>query len=114
MEKGARARVGSPVSCPLGQNPIHPEISLIVFFSFNRMRDVQADFAEFLPQRLAGDPQQPRCLTLTPLCVVQDERQKGSIHFAMNFRVQIRSIGTQPLMNQCSQAQVPLLNRRPG
>ena len=39
-------------------------LGLVVFFGFDRVRDVQAQFAEFQAQGLPGNPQQAGSLVL--------------------------------------------------
>src|SRR5262249_33959235 len=79
---------------------------LLVLIGFNRMRDVQAELAELLPERLAGNSEQPGCLPLTSLRVVEYRGQEQAIHLPMRVGVQVRGVGAQSLLDELTESQI--------
>ena len=79
----------------------------VVLFTFDHMRDVQPQFAEFLAHGLAGDPQQEGGLLLTPPGVLQDAGQQEPVQLAVRFRIQVADVGSEPWADgECLQARL--------
>src|SRR5437588_11834375 len=67
-------------SSPAVAKPLAALRNLVIVVGFDGVRDVQTQFAEFHPQRLAGDPQQAGGLVLVAASVFQDAGQEEAVH----------------------------------
>jgi hypothetical protein len=67
---------------------------------------VQSQVAEFQAQGLPGDPQESGGLVLIPSRILQNEGQQEAVHPAVCVRVEVLSIRTESLTDECFQVKV--------